>query len=1109
MHTPGERNGAMRDTRYIETSPDAVPSIVARFALQNRRLVVEVPGHREAALLVRALHFFGLPCELFLPPFLLMERGSFDTSWEQRILRMFTRRRGVVVVTSISRRFRLPSALENGDMRLVPGYACSPVVLAHDFVLRGYERVSLVRSFGEFAVRGDIVDIASLEPDEGWRIEFFGEEIERIHRFSLTSQCNLGEVGEVFIFPRLTNRLLPPGWEERCALLLAAEGNKRIMEVEEAIREGVGLPWDLHPLTAGDCVIEEYFEAPVVRWESAQCDLSFGERMKQLEDERLRRRSEGCFSPFSVWESFRTSVAPPVMEVSAFFSAAREIEKFPVAHRSLSPHEREHPDLLLEALVADYAVVLFTEEGNRDGWNDWCMEHGIPSLPLETIPPDPEKGTLYLIEGEGWAAPDTVLVLSQAGMAVLHERLFATRNLSRRREIVEISGEADEPRTPLLLDELLPGTPVVHYRYGIAIYEGMRRMGGTDCLVLRYEHDDRLYVPVYNMHLLYKYRFEEGFFPKVSSLRSSAWEITRGKVEREIEKVAERILQLYAERAVGSGVAIPVKSEMLEQFVAGFPYRETPDQARSSDDLLNDLSSGRIMDRLLCGDVGFGKTEIAMRGCMAVVAAGRQAAVLVPTTVLCFQHWQTFSKRFAPFPVRIEMLSRLQSTAEQRKILADLKEGGVDIVIGTHRLLSDDVEFRDLGFLVVDEEHRFGVAQKERIKEIKKGVATLSMTATPIPRTLQLSLLGVRDISFIRTPPRERKPVKTYIVEYSEEIIREAILREMERGGQTYVLHNRIESLGTVKRLLERLVPDARVAVAHGRMDEEEIEQVMVDFVARRYHVLLATSLIESGIDIPRVNTILVNRADTFGLAQLYQLRGRVGRWNREAYAYLMVPSLKTLTKDAYDRLAVIKRFDQLGSGYDVAMEDLAIRGAGNILGMAQSGKIKGVGYDLYLEMLRRRIEYLRTGQLGETWDVEVKTDVPAFIPESYIPDTEIRAGFYRKLADTRRPEELKWLHHLMEEMFGPMPPEVENLFLLNELRASARRAWVVKMEMMNGTMTLFFSETAVPRSVDDLFRSVETLGGTFISSHGIRVPASGEKEWQAVLSLFEKIFVG
>lgn len=1099
----------MMETRYIETAPDAVPFIIAHSAAKERRLVVEVPGHREAALLVRALGFLGVPCELFLPPFLLMERGSSDTSWEQRILRMFLRQRGVVVVTPLSRRLRLPSCIKEGVMHLVPGGICSPVVIARDLSLRGYEKVPLVRSFGEFAVRGDIVDIASPELDEGWRIEIFGEEIERIHRFSLTSQRNLGEVGKVSIFPRIINRLLPPGWEERCALLLAAEGNKRIMEVEEAIREGAGLPWDLHPLTAGDLTIEEYFGAPVVRWEAAQCDLSLAEGMKQLEEERLRRRSEGCFSPFSVCDSFRSSVAPPVMEVSAFFSAAEEIEKFPVAHRSLSPYEREHPDLFLDALLEEYAVVLFTDEGNRDGWGERCFEHGISSLPLDAVPSEPEKGTLYLIEGEGWASPDTALVFPQVGLVILHERLFSVKHPVYRREADAKGEKVDETRLPLLLDELLPGAPVVHYRYGIAIYEGMRRMGGADCLVLRYEHDDRLYVPVYNMHLLYKYRFEEGFFPKVSSLRSSAWEITRGKVEREIEKVAERILQLYAERAVGSSVAIPVKSEMLEQFIAGFPYRETPDQVRSSDELLNDLSSGRIMDRLLCGDVGFGKTEIAMRGCMAVVAAGRQAAVLVPTTVLCFQHWQTFTKRFAPFPVRIEMLSRLQSAAEQKKILTDLKEGRVDIVIGTHRLLSDDVEFRDLGFLVVDEEHRFGVAQKERIKEIKKGVATLSMTATPIPRTLQLSLLGVRDISFIRTPPRERKPVKTYIVEYSEEIIREAILREMERGGQTYVLHNRIESLDVMKRLLERLVPDAHVAVAHGRMGEEEIEQVMVDFVARRYHILLATSLIESGIDIPRVNTILVNRADTFGLAQLYQLRGRVGRWNREAYAYLMVPSLKTLTKDAYDRLAVIKRFDQLGSGYDVAMEDLAMRGSGNILGMAQSGRIKGVGYDLYLEMLRRRIEYLRTGQLSEGWDVEVKTEIPAFIPESYIPDPEIRSGFYRKLADTRNPEELEWLRRVVEEMFGTLPREVETLFLLNELRALARRARVVRMELSAEALTLFFSEAAAPRNIDDLFRAVETLGGTFISSHGIRVPAAGEKEWQAVLSLFEKIFVG
>lgn len=1094
-------------TRYQETAPEAVPFLIARWAAERRRLVVEAPDHREAALLVRAVGFFGVSAELFLPPFLLMERGSYDASWEQRLIRILRAGRGVIVVTPLSRRFRLPAILAHGALRLVPGTPVSPSALARDLAARGYDAAPLVRSFGEFAVRGDIVDISSSEPDEGWRIELFDEEIERIHRFSLTSQRNLGEVGEIKVFPRIVSRSLVPEWRERCASLLSEEGTKQTMEIEEAIAAGAGLPIDLYPLTAGNLVIEECFEAPVVRWEAVRCEVTLEEEMRRFEEERQRRRAEGVFSPFPFRASFREKVAAPLVEVSSFFSSAEAIEKFPVTHYQPSPHEREHPELLFEKLLADQPVVLFTDAGGRDRWGDRCVAADIPALPLETLPRDLERGTLHIIEGEGWASPDAVLVLPQAPLAVLHERLFTLKAPPRRRQREEVSQEPDETRVPLLLDELLPGAPVVHYRYGIAVYEGMRRIGETDCLSLRYEHDDRIYLPVYNMHLLYKYRFEEGYFPKVSSLRSTAWETTRGKMEREVEKVAERILQLYAERAVGTGRPVPIAHDMLSQFIAGFPYRDTPDQARSAAELLDDLASGRIVDRLLCGDVGFGKTEVAMRGCMAVVVAGRQAAVLVPTTVLCFQHWQTFTERFAPFPVRIEMLSRLQSSAEQRRILADLAEGRVDIVIGTHRLLSDDVAFRDLGLLVVDEEHRFGVTQKERIKEMKKGVATLSMTATPIPRTLQLSLLGVRDISFIRTPPRERKPVKTHIVEYSEEVIREAILHEMERGGQSYFLHNRIESLGTIKKLLERLIPGVRIAVAHGRMEEEELEQVMIDFTARRYDILLATSLIESGIDIPRVNTIIVNRADTFGLAQLYQLRGRVGRWNREAYAYLMVPSLRTLTKDAYDRLAVIKRFDRLGSGYDVALEDLNIRGAGNILGMAQTGKIKGVGYDLYLEMLRRRIEFLRSGETGETRDIEVKSAFPAFIPETYIPDAESRLAFYRKLADTERSEELAWVRHLLAEMFGPIPPEVEHLFTLAELRLLARKARVVKMEIAADAFTLHFAETAQPTSIEDLFAAVDRLNGKFIPPHGIFLPLTNTEEWRAALTLLGKVF--
>lgn len=1100
-----------RTVTSIETAPEAMPVLVAGLAREHRRLVVEAPGPREATLLARSLHYFDVACELFLPPFLLMERGEYDASWEQRLIRLLEKSRGIVVVTPLSRRFKLPAALDSGALRIAPGTRLTASGLSRDLAARGYDPVPIVRAFGEFSVRGDIIDIAAYEPDAGWRIELFDDEVERISRFSLTSQRNIGDDPEAHLFPRIVSRLLAPDWKTRLASLLAAEGNRRIMEIEEAIEAGAGLPGDLHPLTAGDRLIEEYFDAPVIRWERVRCEMALDEELNALSAERERRRAEGAFTPIDLRASFRERTAAPMVEVSSFFSAAGAIVKYPVAHQQASPHEKEHPELLLERLAGEQAVILFTDRGGRDRWSDLCIENDISALPLETLPAAPERGNVHIIEGDGWAAPDAVLIVPHAGLAVLHEKLFAVRAPAKpsRRRAVEEPPDPDETRQPLLLDELIPGAPVVHYTYGVAVYEGTRRIDKTDCLTLRYDHDDKLYLPVYNMHLLYKYRFEEGYFPRCSSLRSSVWETTKEKLSREVEQVAEKILQLYAERAVEQGRPLPTAGEMVERFAAEFPYRETLDQSRSIAELEQDLSSGRIMDRLLCGDVGFGKTEVAMRGCMVTTAAGRQAAVLVPTTVLGFQHWQTFTERFRNFPVRVELLSRFQSAAEQKKILAGLKGGSVDVVIGTHRLLSKDVEFKDLGFLVVDEEHRFGVGQKERIKEMKKGVATLSMTATPIPRTLQLSLLGVRDISFIRTPPRERKPVRTHVVEYSEEIVREAILREMERDGQIYFLHNRIESLPTMKRLLEKLVPDLRIAVAHGRMEEDQLEQVMLDFTARRFNLLLATSLIESGIDIPLVNTIVINRADTFGLAQLYQLRGRVGRWNREAFAYLMVPSFKTLTKEAYDRLSVIKRFDRLGSGYDVAMEDLNIRGAGNILGLSQTGKLKGVGYDMYLEMLRRRIEFLRTGQTGETRDIEVKTDLPAFIPETYIADAETRVSFYRKLADTERPEELNWVRHLLTEMFGTIPAEVESLFLLNEMRTLARKARVVKMDLSEGRMLLTFSATATPKSMDDLFEAVDILRGRFVPPSGVQVPATTPDDWRAALERFGKVFGG
>lgn len=1092
-------------TVFYESSPQAFPILCLRLFSESGKLLIEAPGAKEAAVVYRALQNFRVNSAIFSPSFLLMERGDIEVNAQQRLFEIITNPPDILVTTPLSRRWRLTEAINSDVITVKPGSIFRLSTLAASLSAMGYLRVPIVQDFGEFSLKGDILDIAPADGDNGIRIEFFDETVELIRQFSLSSQKSGSVLQESKIIPLLSGRNLAHDWHNRLRKLMPDKGTRELIELEEAIESGAGSAYDIYPLICAGITVGDLFKGKVVRWEKIRAGLTLTEDIEKLSAERRRRQACGSFAPFAVEPYFIIEMAEPDIEISSFFSSGESIRKFASSNIRPSRHEKDNPDLLLKNYLEENAVILLAGEKDGQRYADFAVEKNIEALPVDTAPLKYDK-IMYIIPGEPWFEPDSFLHMHNIGLTVIPTALFSDKPHPHKKvPVIAVSDDEPIVHPPLSLEKLGIGEYIVHYKYGIAIYEGIKRVADTDCLILSYESTDRIYVPVYNMHFIYKYRWEEGCFPKVSSLRSTVWETTRAKMTREIEQVAEKILQLYAERSVETGFRFGVRSEMVDNFYESFPYKETPDQLRSVNELETDMNSEKIMDRLLCGDVGFGKTEIAMRGCMIAIASGKQAAVLVPTTVLAFQHFQVFGERFREFPVKVEMLSRFYSAAKQKQVIADIRAGKVDIVIGTHRLLSKDIEFRELGFLVVDEEHRFGVTQKERIKEIKKGVATLAMTATPIPRTLQMSLLGVRDMSFIKTAPRERKNVRTHILEFSEEIIREAILRELERKGQVYFVHNRIDSLPDMRGLLLSLIPELRIATAHGKMEEEELEQVMIDFTGRKFDVLLATSLIESGIDIPMVNTIIINRADAFGLAQLYQLRGRVGRWNREAYAYLMVPSMKTLSKDSYNRLAVIKRFDKLGSGYQVAMEDLNIRGGGNILGMSQSGKLKGVGYDLYLEMLRRRIEFLKTGKTGESGDIEIKTHVKAFIPEDYIEDAEVRVSFYRKLAGLERPEELIWLSGLFTEMYGAIPEEVENLLELTGLKIAAKKARISAIEISENEMTVKLAPEASPKSIELLFQTIEKLGGKLVPPDGVRIPATDmPKRLEAIHKLAE-----
>jgi transcription-repair coupling factor (superfamily II helicase) len=622
--------------------------------------------------------------------------------------------------------------------------------------------------------------------------------------------------------------------------------------------------------------------------------------------------------------------------------------------------------------------------------------------------------------------------------------------------------------------ELDEGDLVVHVEHGIARYLGLTKMQirgvEGDFLVLAYEGADRLYLPVAKLRQVQKFTGASPESVRLDRLGGSSFALRKARVKEQILKMAAELLDIYAARAAHPGFRFGEADELYREFEAEFPWEETPDQAKAIDEVLADMRKERAspgggppppMDRLVCGDVGYGKTEVAMRAAMLAVLSRRQVAILVPTTVLAAQHERTFRERFKGYPVRIEAVSRMKSAEEVRAVLKDLAAGKVDVVVGTHRLLGADVSFKDLGLVVVDEEQRFGVAHKERLKKLRKLVDVLTLTATPIPRTLHMSLAGVRDLSIIATPPEDRRAIRTFVMKFDPGAVREAIETELKRGGQVFFVHNRVRSIAAMEKFLQEIAPRARIGVAHGQMGEGKLEEVMSRFVNRELDVLLATSIIESGLDIPSANTIIVNRADHFGLAQLYQIRGRVGRSRERAYAYLLVPARRPVTKDAHKRLEVLQRFSELGAGFKIASHDLEIRGAGNLLGKDQSGQIEAVGFELYSELLDQAVRELKGEAPREEVDPDVQLPVPAFIPDPYMPDVHQRLFFYKRLAQAAGDEELEEVRAEIVDRCGEPPEELEALLDLMAVKVRLRALSIRALEAGPGRIVLTLGETA------------------------------------------------
>jgi transcription-repair coupling factor (superfamily II helicase) len=714
-------------------------------------------------------------------------------------------------------------------------------------------------------------------------------------------------------------------------------------------------------------------------------------------------------------------------------------------------------------------------------------------LPLESAGEKPPQAILVGNLTQGFRLPDDRLNVVTA------DEIFGTRKVQTFGAKRSAAGHFITS-----LSELKQDDTIVHLDHGIGIYRGLKflKVAGTEgeYLHLEYEGGDRLYLPVDRINLVQKYIGGEDARPALDKLGGATWEKVKAKTRKSVMEMAHELVQIYAAREVHEGQTLAPPEHVYQEFEASFEFEETPDQEKAIQDALKDLSARKPMDRLICGDVGYGKTEVALRAAFVAVMSGKQVAVLAPTTILVEQHAETFRRRFRNYPVRIETLSRFSTSKENRQVVQDIAKGIVDITIGTHRLLQKDIVFRDLGLVIIDEEHRFGVAQKERLRKLRATAHVMSLTATPIPRTLHMALVGIRDLSVIETPPLDRLAVRTSVIRYDEGVIREAVLREIERGGQVFFLHNRVETIERMARRIAELVPEAKVELAHGQMQPRELEKVMTDFAENRAQVLVCSAIIESGLDFPNANTIIINRADRFGLAQLYQLRGRVGRSARRAYAYLMIPGETLITRDAERRLRALQQVDELGGGFKLAVEDLEIRGAGNLLGREQSGQIAAVGFELYTEMMQKAVSELKGQPVRPEVEPEIRLGIPAYFPDDYVPDANQRLLFYKRLASLRDEPELAEIKEEMRDRFGAFSEPVENLFRVMDLRRILKEYLVEQITYNDGRVSLLFHRES-PVNVERLVALVGKNGGKLRLSPEGRLSFSPKSEaWEEVI---------
>lgn len=935
----------------------------------------------------------------------------------------------------------------------------------------GYRHCSQVMEHGEFCFRGSIVDIYPMGSKLPIRIDFFDEEIDSIRTFDPENQCSIAKLDRITLLPArefplddVAIQLFRQQWRSHFA------GNPTLCAIYEDVSQGLipaGVEYYL-PLFFEQC--QDFFvylapETLVIRYSGA------GNAADQFwQDINVR------------YQQYNSDITRPLLPPDEVFLNSTELFTQLNRFTQIKIEQNQDDSLFPEVYINNKAKnpvqgiqkflqqrttrVLFCAEslGRQEMLRKLFAEYGTQLQPIDNWQDFLTNNALDLAIVTGGLSQG--LHHEEAGLTIITETELFKEHVSYKQRRYRRSIDADAVIKDLI--ELQIGSPVVHVNYGVGRYRGLEILDiddiATEFLHLEYAVQDRIYVPVTSLELICRYTGADADNAPLHKLGSKKWQREKQKAAEKIRDVATELLELYARREAQKGFCFSNVTDSYQTFVNGFPFEETPDQARAIDEVKCDMLSDKSMDRLVCGDVGFGKTEVALRAAFIAVENGKQVAMLVPTTLLANQHYNSFQDRFAEFPVRIAMLSRMVTAKQQKVNLQEIEDGKIDIVIGTHKLLQKDIKFKDLGLLIVDEEHRFGVRQKERIKSMRSNVDILTLTATPIPRTLNMAMSGLRDISLIMTPPARRLSIKTFVQERNRQTIREAISREMLRGGQIFFLHNTIETMSKIVDEVQQLVPQAKIKIAHGQMAERELEKIMVDFYHVRFHVLVCSTIIETGIDIPTVNTIIIDRADRFGLAQLHQLRGRVGRSHHQAYAYLMTPGQTIMTKDAKKRLQAICSLEDLGAGFTLATHDLEIRGAGELLGEEQSGSIGSLGFELYMDLLDRTIKAMQAGEQIEFIDsmesgCEINLNISAIIPDNYVPDVQQRLTLYKRFAGAESEAELDKLQVELIDRFGLLPEPVKHLVRINELKQIANKMGIKEIIMKQQIGVIKFSE--------------------------------------------------